>query len=254
MDDWFDALAARPALPADAVRELRDRGFVVLPGLVPAARLERLTDAYKAAVSAAADPDVRVGSTSTRIGDLVNRGAAFDELYVLPPLLDACCRVIGRPFRLSSLLARTLRAHVPAQELHVDVARDSADWPLLGFLLMIDAFQPGNGATRFVPGSQRWPGGPESAVDGPRDDPPGTELACGPAGSLIVFDGSTWHGHSANASDALRRSIQGAFIPRDGRAATDFGARMPPDTRARLGPLAHHVLGLVGADAAAADE
>ncbi len=80
-----------------------------------------------------------------------------DELYVFPPLLDACRRVIGGPFKLSSLHARTLRPqHTPGQGLHVDVRRDSPDWPLLGFILMIDDFRADNGATRFVTGSHRW--------------------------------------------------------------------------------------------------
>jgi hypothetical protein len=64
------------------------------------------------------------------------------------------------------------------------------------------------------------------------------------AGSLIVFNGSTWHGHTANTSTRPRRSLQGAFIPRDGRPGTDFAARMRPETRERLGPLAHHLLAL----------
>jgi ectoine hydroxylase-related dioxygenase (phytanoyl-CoA dioxygenase family) len=34
-----------------------------------------------------------------------------------------------------------------------DVQRDSSGWPLVGFILMIDAFRPDNGATRFVLGS-----------------------------------------------------------------------------------------------------
>jgi ectoine hydroxylase-related dioxygenase (phytanoyl-CoA dioxygenase family) len=168
----------------------------------------------------------------------------FDDLYVFPPLLQACRRVIGRPFKLSSLLARTLRPGSPAQELHVDVRRDSADWPLLGFILMVDGFRPDNGATRFVPGSHRWPGTPEDTVPDPLAEHEGEVLACGRAGSLLVFDGSTWHGHTANTSSGPRRSLQGAFIPRDGRAATDFAARMHPETRARLGPLARHVLAL----------
>ena len=69
-------------------------------------------------------------------------------------------------------------------------------------------------------------------------------LASGPAGSLIIFNGSTWHGHTANTSDEPRRSLQGAFIPRDGRAATDFSGRMRSETRARRGPLAQYVLAL----------
>jgi hypothetical protein len=123
MVDWFEMLAARSELPADAASELQHRGFIVLRGLVPPEQMERLTDAYTAAMSSASGPDLRVGSTSTCVSDFVNRGTEFDGLYVFPPLLDACCRVIGRPFKLSSLQARTLRPHTPAQELHVDVRR-----------------------------------------------------------------------------------------------------------------------------------
>lgn len=69
-------------------------------------------------------------------------------------------------------------------------------------------------------------------------------LACGTAGSLLVFNGSAWHGHTANASEQPRRSIQGAFIPREGRAAIDFASRMQPKTLARLSAIAHTVLAL----------
>jgi len=51
-------------------------------------------------------------------------------------------------------------------------------------------------------------------------------------------------GHAANTSSSPRRSIQGALIPRDGRAGTDFAAGMQPETRARLGTLARQVLAL----------
>ena len=206
--------------------------------------MDVLSDAYDAAVASATGDDIRIGSASTRVSDFVNRGAEFDGLYVFPPLIDACSRVIARPFKLSSLHARTVRPGAAAQELHVDVRRDSADWPLLGFILMIDAFRPDNGATRFVPGSHAGPGAPEDVTTNVRPEHHGQVLACGDAGSLIVFNGSTWHGHAANTSNAPRRSLQGAFIPRAGCAGTDFAARMPPDTRARLGPLARYVLAL----------
>ncbi|HJZ82739.1 MAG TPA: phytanoyl-CoA dioxygenase family protein [Pyrinomonadaceae bacterium] len=240
--DWFERLANRNELPGDAAAELEHQGFVVLPGSFPRDQMARLIDAYTAVMSAASGPDLRMGSTSTRVSDFVNRGTEFDGLYVFPPLLDACCRIIGRPFKLSSLQARTLRPHTPAQELHVDVRRDSADWPLLGFILMVDEFRPENGATRFVPGSHRWLGAPEDIWFDHRADSEPQRLACGAAGSLLIFNGSAWHGHAANTSDEPRRSLQGAFIPRDGTAATDFAARMEPETRTRLSPLALYLL------------
>ncbi len=236
MVDWFNALAAGRELPMAAALDLHERGFVVIPGPKPAGGIDRLATAYTTAVASATGDDIKIGSTTTRVSDFVNRGAEFDGLYVFPPLLEACCRVVGRPFKLSSFHARTLRPHSPAQDLHVDVRRDSVDWPLLGFILMIDDFRPDNGATRFVPGSHRWPQAPADTVSDLRADHQGQVLACGKAGSLLVFNGSAWHGHTANISPEPRRSIQGAFIPREGRAGTDFRARMPPDTHARLGP------------------
>src|SRR5262245_25792425 len=244
MSDWFTTLAGGSELPGDAASELLERGFLVLRDAVSSDRMERLANAYTGAVASATGDDIRIGSTSTRVADFVNRGPEFDDLYIFPPLLEACGRVIGRPFKLSSFHSRTLRPHTAAEGLHVDVQRDSADWPLLSFILMVDEFRPDNGATRFVPGSHLWPAMPADTMSDVRADHPAQVLACGAAGSLLIFNGSAWHGHTANSSSGPRRSLQGAFIPREGRAGTDFAARMQPETRACLGSVAQHVLAL----------
>jgi len=244
MTDWFDGISMNCALEADAAQGLQDRGFTIVHDVMPRARLERLSHAYDLAMSAAMGADLKIGSTTTRLGNFVNRGEEVDALYLFPPLLDACCRIIGRPFKLSSLHARTLRAHSLNGRLHVDVRRDSADWPLVGFILMVDDFRPENGATRFVPGSHRWLHAPETQLSGLRGDHEEQVQACGPAGSLVIFNGSTWHDHAANTSNLPRRSIQGAFIPRDGTSGDDFAAHLQPEPRARLTPLGRYLLAI----------
>ena len=234
--------AVSGVLPPAAIAALQESGFVVLAGPYPVDRLGVVADAYDAEVGAAVGDDIRIGSTSTRVVDFVNRGPLFDPMYVFPPLLDAAARIVGLSFKLSSLNARTLRPGSAVLDIHVDVERDSTDWPLLGFILMIDAFTPDNGATRFIPCSHRW-------GDPPRDrrmQEYTAQLvsACGPAGSLLVFNGSTWHGQGINGSSRSRRSLQGAFIPRDGRAGTDFRRRMSSETRARLSSVARRVLAI----------
>jgi len=149
----FSAIKAVTALRPTDARVLHEHGFVVLPGPMSAADMDRVSHAYDAIVASANTDDVHAGKTTTRVNDFVNRGDEFDALYIFAPLLEACCRVIGRDFKLSSMHARTLRPHTPAQEFHVDVRRDSLDWPLVGFILMIDEFHSDNGATRFVPGT-----------------------------------------------------------------------------------------------------
>jgi hypothetical protein len=244
MLDWFSTLSAGRALSMKHAAALQDQGFVVLPGTMQPDGVERLAHAYDASVAGATGDDIKIGSTSSRVNDFVNRGPLFDALYLFPPLLEACCHVVGRPFKLSSLHARTVRPGSSSQEMHVDVQRSTVDWPLLGFIFMVDEFRPDNGATRFMPGSHRWTNTPLEAISDLRAGHDGQVYACGRAGSLLIFNGSAWHGHAANRSDAPRRSLQGAFIPRGGRAGTDFAARMSTETRARLGPLAQWVLGL----------
>ena len=117
---------------------LEESGFLVLPWPFPVEQLDAVADACDAEVGAAVGDDIRVGSTSTRVMDFVNRGPLFDPLYVYPPLLDAAALTVGPTFKLSSLHARTLGPGRHAR-LHVDVEHDSTDWPLLGFIFMVDA-------------------------------------------------------------------------------------------------------------------
>lgn len=231
-------------LPPHAVAALDTDGFVVLPGPVPTHEIPALQTAYDRAAATAAPEDVRRGSTSTRIDDFVNRDAIFDCIYVWPPALAAARRVVGASFRLSAFHARTLHAGAFAQALHVDVPRHSDAWPMLGLILMVDDFRADNGATRFVPRSHRRLEPPTAVLADSSATHPDEVLACGPAGSIILFDASTWHGHTANSSASPRRSLQATFIPFTGRPATDFRARMRPEVLARLDTTARGLLGL----------
>src|SRR5262245_33171945 len=198
MDDWYSIIAAESELPPDAARQLREIGFVVMPGPEIPGGWARLSQAYDRAVLTADPADVSIRS-STRVHDFVNRGPEFDGLYIYRPLLAACCRVIGRPFKLSTMLARTLQPGTPAQPLHMDVKRNADGWPLVGFVVMVDAFRAENGATRFVPGSHLWPREPDESKNA-TGAYAGEARACGPVGSVIIFNGSVWHGHAANRS------------------------------------------------------
>jgi len=241
-DTLYEAIAARSSLPAHAAAQLRDAGFVVIPG--PTSQtIQNVSEAYDRAFATADAADVRIGS-STRLTDFVNRGGEFDEIYLFPPLLAACCRVIGRPFKLSGTRARTLEPGAPAVGLHVDVEPRADGWPIVGFILMVDAFDADNGATRFVPGSHTNLRDPRELVSDPAAPHRDQVLACGPAGSMIVFNGSVWHGQTANRSPRRRRSLQGHFIARDARSSVDHAARMRPEVLARIGDLAKYVLAI----------
>lgn len=244
MDEWFSAIAAESDLSESAAAQLQDVGYVVMEGPIPAAQLAQLQAAYDAAVLAAHPDDMKIGSTSTRVSDFVNRGPAFDKIYLYRSLLAACCRVIGRPFKLSTMHARTLEPGATAQALHVDFKRYDAGWPMVGFIVMIDEFHSENGATRFVPGSHLTMLAPSDVMTDATANYEGQTLACGAAGSIVIYNGSIWHAHTANRSTKPRRSIQGAFIRREAQSGGNLPARMRPETLARIGDLAKYLLDL----------
>ena len=166
--DTYQTIRREVQLPPDVAQQLATQGFVVLPGPSVPGGIEQLQAAYDAVVATADPSDVRAAS-STRVRDFVNRSIEFDGIYVYPPLLAACCSVIGRPFKLSNTCARTLNPGAPAQDLHADVRFGADGWPLVGYIWMIDAFDSGNGATRFVSGSHRWGYAPNEHPGGSGD-------------------------------------------------------------------------------------
>ena len=227
-----------------AVRaELHAQGFCVLRSLVPTPKLARIAAAYDRAFGEATAPDLRTSSTggNKRLSDFVSRGAEFDDLYVLDPVLSACVDTFGPHFKLSSFLGRTVLPGAAAQRLHVDVRPDEDAWPLLAFIVMVDEFRSDNGATRFVPGSHHAEA-TDAREGNQRPDDGAQVLACGPAGSVIVYFGSTWHGYSANRSTRERRAIQGAYVPPGGTAAVQWRSRLNGETLGRLSPSARRVL------------
>ena len=166
-----------------------------------------------------------------------------------PPVCQIClvaglCFMTSIFFRLSLRPARTLRAGTPAQELHADLSRQSEDAPLIGFIVMIDSFWEENGATRFVPTSHKWIDLPSDRLSDTRDKCSGEVLGCGDRGSMIIFNGAIWHGHTANVTSDPRRSIQGYFVRRTARSGMDFSNHITPATHLHMSSFAHYLLAL----------
>ncbi len=189
--------------------DLQQRGFIVTDGPFSFDETGRIPREYDRSFAVTPDAQIKRGRTSTRWGGLVAR-EPFYRIYLHETLLSVASERIGGPMKLSSFFARTLLPNVAAEPPHQDVAPGANGYPLVGFIFMVDEFRLENGATRFIAGLQNRP---RPLADAIACD------ACGRAGSMLIFDGTTWHGHGANRTDSPRRSIQGAFIPQNHRAA-----------------------------------
>jgi ectoine hydroxylase-related dioxygenase (phytanoyl-CoA dioxygenase family) len=245
MEDWFNLIKNGCELSTEFLKDLQEDGFVVIPDLVESGDLKQIAATYDFIVESALPDEIKIGSLTNRVNDFVNRGPDFDALYIYQPLLEAAAHIIGQPFKLSSLHARTLRPKSQADGLHVDFKPNEERFPLVSFIFMVDEFRHDNGATGFVPGSHKWSKTPnELTNDALANYENQIQRACGQAGSLIVFNGSVWHGHRANLTDLPRRSIQGAFIPREAQSAIDFKTHMSSETLTRISPLAKYLLAI----------
>ena len=242
MADWFATLAARKGMPTDAADALAECGFVILPGPVPTEEMPRLQAAYHTAVARAAAADVGVGRASMRVNDFVNRGARLRRRVYLAArrrrLLsgDRAAVPAQRPARADAPAA------APAQELHADVPRTSDAWPMVGLILMIDDFRVDNGATRFVPGSQRWTAAPADVVADCRAPYPGEVWRVGPPDPSSCSTPRRGTGtprtrrtrrvglsrrRSSRAKASRRRTSRGACNRQRGRSSTRSRATLP---------------------------
>jgi hypothetical protein len=227
-----------------AVSQLAEVGFLSMPGPFSSERFGALVKSYDEAMAGACGPNFNVGSTTTRMSDLLSFNAIFDEVFLYEPLLAISGRFFEQDFKLSSFLGRSLRPNTPTQALHADLPRNSEDAPLFGFILMIDPFLVENGATRFVPGSHSWPSVPAESMADPRSLHPKEQVRCGAPGTMILFDAAIWHGHTANVTSHPRRSIQGYFVRRNARQGLDFLSVLPDRVHARMNPIARYLLAL----------
>ena len=90
VDDQFRQICSGSTLPSQSVRQLVETGFVVIPGPVSGDPFNELTAAYDEVMAVAAGPDFKIASTTTRMSDLLTYASVFDDVYLYPPLLEAC--------------------------------------------------------------------------------------------------------------------------------------------------------------------
>lgn len=189
--------------PHDA-ETLRRDGYVVLGGLLAADEIRALEAAIRPLLEET--PHGRndfEGVKTRRVYNMVAKTPLVHPLVEHPAVTDLVREHLGPPgFQLSIAQAIEILPGESAQQLHTDDLPFPIPKPhqpvVLNTMWAITAFTKENGATRLVPGS-------ESATSPPSED--GCVFAELEPGSVLVWDGSLWHGGGANTTDAPRLGI-----------------------------------------------
>ncbi len=192
----------RATVEAD-LEAIAKQGYVVIEGLLSEGELRAIRAAVAPLLAHQGRNDFE-GLKTQRVYAVLEKTRALDRLVDHPRILALLDEMFLPNYLLSQLQVINILPGESAQALHMDdsfypVPRPR---PPLGAATVwaIDEFTEDNGATAIVPGSHDWG---DERYPTMRDAVP----AVMPAGSVIFYPGTFWHGGGANRSDRARLAV-----------------------------------------------
>jgi hypothetical protein len=221
---------------ADVAAVLARDGCAIVDRLVPPAVLDRARGELADHLAATpVGPDDFSGRRTRRTGGLIARSATCRELVMHPVVRDAVSGILGHAtsFQLHLTQVIAIGPGEPGQQIHRDQwAFDFFPFPS-GYEVQCNTiwamtdFTEANGATRVVPGSHRSEDRREIAHEE-------TAPAEMPAGSVLFYTGSLYHGAGANQSDATRYGVNVTYAVSWLRQEENQYLSCPPDVAREL--------------------
>ena len=148
--------------------------------------------------------------TAGHVTNLPTQDPLFFPLLDHPKILPILEAILGKNLILGSLNARIARPADDEQGFHTDIGAEllnPASPVMCNTVWMLDDFSPRNGSTRIVPGSHK------SGMAGP---PEGFAVqhvfqVTAKAGSVLVFNGQSWHAGGNNQTEVNRHALFGHY-------------------------------------------
>lgn len=221
--------------------EVNEQGFVIIPNLVPKAEI----DAMKAAVEPMLNHDGRnefEGFKTRRIYSVFEKTLALNPLVEHPLILALLDQVLADNYLLSQLQAINVYPGEQQQPLH----HDDGFYPLTrpraplsaATIWALDDFTAENGATRVIPHSHNW--GNENPGDGSDHIMLPAEM---PAGSVVFFVGTLWHGAGPNNSDKPRMAATAQYCEPWARQQENYSLAISRETAKQCSSTIQDLLG-----------
>ncbi|HXG54331.1 MAG TPA: phytanoyl-CoA dioxygenase family protein, partial [Vicinamibacterales bacterium] len=231
--------------------QLDQDGYVLIENALPETQrlhlLETLNGTY-----AALEREGRntypggVGMSERLILNLHNKDEAFIDLIDHPVTFPLVSHMLqdgsyknSEPFIVTQFSARDPRKGASPQQLHIDSRFPGPPFALMTITLwMLNDFTIESGATRLVPGSHRRAEYPQDGVRQP------DELTVqAPAGSVLIYNGSAWHGGGEKLKELERWSVIISYARWWLKPAFDMTLNTPPDLYANLSPARRELFG-----------
>ncbi len=196
------------AAVADHLARIEHDGYTIVPDVFDAdaadaliAELERL----ERDLGIAPSNNSFEGAKTVRVYNLLAHGPSSAAIPIEPEVLAVVDGVLDPGCLISSLSSIDIGPGEIAQPIHADDQLLPLPKPhvptVCNSMRALTDFTEANGATRIIPGTHRSDHGPKYGAD--YDSIP-AEM---PAGAVLVWHGSLWHGGGANLTDARRVGI-----------------------------------------------
>jgi ectoine hydroxylase-related dioxygenase (phytanoyl-CoA dioxygenase family) len=191
---------------AGHLERMKRDGYTIVEGVLDAAAAGALReDVFRLERELAIQPAPNLfeGVRTLRIYNLLVHGARYEQLAIHERVLPIVEGVLDPGCLASSLSSIDICPGEAAQPLHADDQLIPLPKPHVSIICntmwALTDFTADNGDTRLVPGSHRAERSPQ-----PFGEPAELIAAEMPAGSVLVFDGSIWHGGGANRTAERR--------------------------------------------------
>lgn len=220
--------------------ELETQGFVIIENAIEPAFLQELSDTVtrleKRAQEHGYPPTVGYEGyyDTVRVKNLLSCDPIFRKVATYPVVMQLVARFLGEGAQLNAMATLSLNPGDREQVLHCDDYNASLPRPhqplILNAIWALSDFTPENGATRLAPGSHLWPElAAPSATEALRSpNPYPCEQVSMKASSIMIFNGSIWHGGSANHSDERRVAMAVQYCRKWMRPFEDFKLSISP--------------------------
>ena len=218
-----------------ALQDFDRDGFVVLENVIDTDLVGELKEALLKTEHdlniTGRDTDFE-GRQTIRIYNLLAHGQSYWKVPVHEAVLPFAETVLDTELQLSSISSITLCPGQGAQPLHADDQLIPVAKPHQPFTLncvwAISDFTEENGATRLIPGSHKAGDMPDYDVE---MDSVAGEM---PAGSVIFWHGSLWHGGGTNRTDERRYAIANYYCSGFIRQQENQQLGIPSDLASRF--------------------
>ena len=194
-------------LAAHAERIDRD-GYTILEGVIEPELRDALTDdlvRLERFYGVTPSDNGFEGTKTVRIYNLLALGKVYEGVPVHPNVLPVVEGVLDDGCLVSSLSSIAIDPGESAQPIHADDQLIPLTKPhvptVCNTMWALTDFTEANGATRIIPGSHLRDNSPDFGA------PYDSIAAEMPAGSVLVWHGSLWHGGGANTTDERRVGI-----------------------------------------------